>query len=265
MPTPTLHDLGDPTARPRAVFINRAGPDNVNGLFVLGRLAAYLKSLADGGQAQGRLAQRVLIAPGVTSVGELPESARQAYYRIELDHAAPGMDALPQVCLYRPNDDERASACLFGLTAVNELDAPTADDHHGWDTENTAGERFLLVAGRSGELQPACCERLFRSLVAFMKHTGILADVRLAEEEDDLHYFAAEQIFSLQSESAGLFVFRQEPGQWLRAGDVLGYLYDVADGALLKEVKSPVNGLLAAVRRAPLVVEGTVLAFVHRS
>ncbi|MGM0676202.1 succinylglutamate desuccinylase/aspartoacylase family protein [Ectothiorhodospira marina] len=262
-----VHDLGPAERRPRVALVNPGGETNINGQFVLGRLSAFLKSLESGEAARGRLQERILIAPcpEPDQAEIVAQQTRQAFYRVEVSHGADGMDALPQVSLIDPSDDERASACLFGLAAVIE--------HPGhmngglpwlpaW--REAGGENLYLQAGRAGELQPALCERLFRALVTFLTHTEIIREISLAEEEDDLHYFGEKQLFELTSDARGLFVFRQDPGHWLHGGDLIGYLYDRDNGALIKELKTPVSGLLTSIRRNPLVEAGSPVATVSR-
>jgi hypothetical protein len=267
----SIHDLGPRTQRPRVALVN-AGDHNINARFVLARLAAYLRGLEQGDSSvPGRLRQRVMvIASG--QPGKLPDDAvvqaGQAWHRVLLDTGCAGMDALPQVRLgTSPSDDERASACLFGLPSVSEAkDTGSSVPGVPWmeRLDSVSGERYLIIAGHGDDLQPALCERLFRALVAFLLRVDAIQGIELADEEDDLHYFGSDQVFSFISQQPGLFVFRQVPGQWLQAGDLLGYLYDEHDGTLLEELRAPVAGLLASLRRSPLVSEGAVLALIHR-
>ncbi|TVQ71914.1 MAG: succinylglutamate desuccinylase [Chromatiaceae bacterium] len=266
-PANPVHDLGPADRRPRVALVNPGGEANVNGQFVLGRLSAFLKSLETGESARGRLRKRILIAPcpHADQADSVAEQTRQAFYRVEVGHGTDGMDALPQVSLMDPSDDERASACLFGLAAVIEHSGRMNDDSPwlpAW--QEAGGENLYLKAGRVGELQPALCERLFRALVNFLTHAEVIQEISLAEEEDDLHYFGQNQIFELTSDARGLFVFRQDPGRWLHGGDLIGYLYDRDTGALIKEFKTPVSGLLTSIRRNPLVETGSPVATVSR-
>ncbi|MFW5453515.1 succinylglutamate desuccinylase [Thioalkalivibrio sulfidiphilus] len=267
----SVHDLGPRTQRPRVALVN-AGGHNINARFVLARLAAYLRGLEQGDPSvPGRLRQRVMVVPsGQPEVlpDEVLVQAGQAWHRVVLDTGCRGMDALPQVRLgARPSDDERASACLFGLSSVCE-DDDTHTEGHGvpWlaHLDGASGERYMVIAGHGEDLQPALCERLFRALIAFLLRVDAIQGIELADEEDDLHYFGSDQVFRFTSQQPGLFVFRQVPGQWLQAGDLLGYLYDEHDGTLLEELRAPVAGLLASLRRSPLVSEGAVLALIHR-
>ncbi|MFN2348393.1 MAG: succinylglutamate desuccinylase/aspartoacylase family protein [Thioalkalivibrio sp.] len=267
-----FHDLGPRNARPRVALVN-GDKHNINARFVLARLSAYLNSLERGDPAlPGQLRQRVLLLPS-GDPAQLPEELRvqvaQAWHRVELETGDFGMDALPQVRLPAgPSDDERASACLFGLPSVSEResDADPCDRHSPWMDlwVQGFGEQYTVSAGHGHELQPAMCERLFRAMVAFLLRVEVIRGIELAEEEEDLHYFGAGQVFHYRSERSGLFVFRQSPGQWLQAGDLLGYLYNDRDGTLLEELRAPVPGLLAGLRRDPLVTEGALLALIHR-
>jgi predicted deacylase len=118
----------------------------------------------------------------------------------------------------------------------------------------------VIQAGYAGDLQPAHCERLFRALVDFLERCGLLVGVRLAEPEGDVHGFGPRQIFPLISDHAGWFVSRLEVGQWLQAGELVGYVYDGFHGNLTAEIRSPLSGLLSGIRRHPLLCEGDLVA-----
>ena len=84
--------------------------------------------------------------------------------------------------------------------------------------------------------------------------------MRLAEPEEDVQVFGVRQSFPLISDHAGWFVSRLEVGQWLQAGDAVGYVYDGFDGDLRAEIHTPVSGLVAGIRRQPLLCEGDLVA-----
>jgi len=62
------------------------------------------------------------------------------------------------------------------------------------------------------------------------------------------------------AEKAGFFVSKLEVGAWLKAGDLIGYLYDGFTGKVREEMHAPVGGLLLGLRRQPLVFEGDLIA-----
>ncbi|MFO1372596.1 MAG: succinylglutamate desuccinylase [Candidatus Competibacteraceae bacterium] len=281
------HDLGPRARAPRLALVADLGGSELNGMFVLARLAGFLKSIQAGEQPGLRLRERVVIIPAghalraqgnykvrggldlINAAGvrvqpvvdELVAITRKAYYRVDIHTTSLDLEEMPQVRLYAPNDDERASACLFELPAVIER-----PNDHGvasclvrlWRVYG--GENFVIRAGQSGSLQTQHCEVLFRALVVFLDRTGIVSGLKLVDSDEDLRYFGAEQIFVVLAEQSGLFTSRLEVGRWVQAGEELGHVYDSFSGGVKVRVVAPVAGLLASLRRQPLLCEGDLVA-----
>jgi predicted deacylase len=187
---------------------------------------------------------------------------QMAYYRVNVCAANSDIEEMPQVVLYAPNDDERASACLFGLPAVIEQSADSDEAGElvrAWRPYR--GENFVIHAGQSGNLQTRHCEILFRALVAFLNRTGIIEGLQLAEgESEDLHYFGRRQVCDVRAAQSGIFASRLEVGRWVRAGEELGQIHDGFTGNIRVRVMAPVAGLLAGLRRQPLLCGGDLVA-----
>ena len=278
------YDLGPRGRAPRLALIANLNGDDLNGMFVLSRLAAFLRNIETGQPGELRLRERVVIVPALDALhatrpsrNPRADSARRwaggpvadpvatltqsAYYRVDIHPAAADIEEMPQVRLYAPSDDERASACLFGLPAVIERpaedEAPTALAR---DWRVRGGERFVIHAGQAGALHTGHCETLFRALAAFMDRTGLISGLRLAADDEDLRYFGLQQVVTLTAEQSGLFASEQEVGHWLRAGEALGQIYDSLTGAIQVRVLAPAAGLLASLRRQPLLQQGDLVA-----
>lgn len=281
------HDLGPRERTPRLALVADLEGSELNGMFVLSRLAAFLTSIQLGEQPGLRLRERVVIVPtsralrvndasatrGESNASQVTGSevqplldavvavTRKAYYRVDIHTANLDIEELPQIRLYAPNDDERASACLFGLPAVIERPhdpGVTSRLVQAWDA--CGGENFVIRAGQSGNLQTRHCEVLFRALLAFLDRTGILSGLTLAAEEEDLRYFGADQVLTVLAEQSGLFTSRLEVGRWVRAGEELGHIYDSFSGGIKTRVVAPVAGLLASLRRQPLLCARDLIA-----
>jgi predicted deacylase len=288
------HDIGPHAEAPAVALIAGIHGDEVNGVFVLSRLASFLQRLAAGQHAGQELRQRVVIVPAVNVLGLNMRERRWPFDSTDINRMFPGYHAgettqriahavlaltrpaavridvhssnlhfeeLPQVRLYAPHDEERATAFLFGLPAVIERPMNaifTSTIGHAW--RDCGGRNFVIQVGQAGLLQPWHCERLFRALVGFLSRTGIVTGVPLAADEEDVHYFGVEQTLPLISEAAGLFVSRLPVGRWLQAGQVIGHVYDGFNGELLADVSTPVAGLLSGIRRQPLLFEGDLIA-----
>jgi predicted deacylase len=288
------HDFGPAGEAPRVALVAGLHGDELNGVFVLSRLASFLRRVAAGAKLGAELRGRVLVVPAVNVLGvnvrtrnwpfdgtdvnrmfpgydggettqriaaallRLTEPAR---WRIDLHSSNADFEELPQVRLYDPSDEEREAARWLGLPAVVERPASATFHATLASAWRLAGGRGLVVqAGHAGALQPAHCERLFRALLDFLEREGVLWGVRLAESEDEVHCFGPRQAFPVISERAGWFVSRRKVGEWLRAGDRVGFVYDGFSGEQCADVKTPAAGLLAGLRRQPLLCEGDLLA-----
>jgi uncharacterized protein len=289
------HDIGERFGPPRMALVAGLHGNELNGVFVLSRLAAFLKGVMEGQHAGMQLRHRVIIIPAVNILGlntcnrhwpfdntdinrmfpgydagettqriahAVLEVTGPAQFRVDLHSAYLDFEELPQVRLYDPSDDERALARMFGLPAVVERRTNTiftTTIGHAWKTYG--GANFVLRAGYAGNLQLPHCEQLFHALVVFLQRTGILHGMPASQEhEEDVHYFGIDQTTRLVADTAGLFISTLEVGRWVQAGDRIGHVYDGFDGELRAEVKTPVSGLLSGIRRHPLLFEGDLIA-----
>ena len=288
------HDFGPAAEAPTLACVAGLHGNELNGVFVLARLASYLKRLAAGGQQGASLRRRVLLIPAVNALGlnvrrrawpfdgtdlnrmfpgydagettqrvaaAVLAATRGARWRIDLHSSNVDFEELPQVRLFAPNAEEREAARWLALPAVIERPVTptlTTTLAHAW---LQAGRRGLVIqAGYAGGLQPAHCERIFRALVGFLVQSGAVEGLRLAEPEQEVHAFGPRQSFPLISDHAGWFVSRFEVGRWLLAGELVGSVYDGFSGDLGAEIRTPVAGLLAGIRRQPLLCEGDLVA-----
>lgn len=290
------HDIGDSSRPPRLALVGGLHGNELNGVFVLSRLASFLNKVADGSQNGQSLCERVVIVPAVNVLGvntrnrrwpfdatdinrmfpgydagettqriaaAVMEVTRDAHYRVDVHTSNQEFEELPQVRLYEATPEERASAILFGLPAVVELAhnaIVTSTLAYAWRA--CGGENFVIQAGIAGSVQPHHCERLFRALVGFLHRTGILRGTRLSEDED-VHCFGVDRSFPVIAEKAGMFVSPADVGRWVRAGDVIGQAFDGFEGELCAEIRAPLSGLLTGLRRQPMLYEGDLIARIH--
>lgn len=292
------HDIGEEFGPPRIAFVAGLHGNELNGVFVLSRLAAFLQEVAAGQQAGLQLRQRAIIIPAVNILGlntlsrhwpfdntdinrmfpgydagettqriahAVLEVTRPAYHRVDLHSASLDFEEVPQVRLYDPSEDERTLAHLFGLPAVIERPTNTIFTvtlGHAWKTYG--GANFVLRAGYAGNIQLPHCERLFHALVVFLQRTGIVQSKPASDEsEEDVHYFGVEHTVRVVAETAGLFISHLEVGRWLQAGDSIGHVFDGFNGQLRAEIKTPISGLLSGIRRQPLLFEGDLIAHIQ--
>lgn len=286
----SYHDIGPRGRTPRLALVADLHGNELNGLFVLSRLAAFLRGVNVGQRRGLRLRERVVIVPTVNAMAFHDAGARDfaaraqatakhrrstwaavtealaaitcpAYYRVDIRQGSLDVEEMPQARLYAPSDDERATACLFGLPAVIERPiehGATSGLLRAWRQQG--GENFVIHAGQAGSVQTRHCEILFRALVAFLDRAGIVSGLNLTGEEEELRYFSLRQIFVVLAEQSGIFSSALEVGRWVRVGEELGQIYNSFTGGVQTRVVAPVTGLLASLRRQPLLCKGDLLA-----
>jgi predicted deacylase len=292
-----FHEIGDPHQPIRLALVAGVHGNELNGVLVLSRLADYLHDVQSGKIPEVQLQQRVLIIPAVNVLGlnmrmrlwpfdksdinrmfpgydqgettqriaaAVLAATQSAYYRIDVHNSNLDFEEFPHLRLYNPTELERQHAEFFNLSTIleNQIDKILSVSLiQAW--KSYGGENYILRAGQAGSLQLNHCESLFEALQQFLFRTGILSGRQVSTHEKDMFYFKPEQCFRIISEEAGFFVSRQDPGRWMKTGDLVGYLYDGFTGKVREEIKSPVAGLLLGIRRQPLVFEGDLIARVQ--
>ena len=220
------HDFGPASQPAKLALVAGLHGNELNGIFVLSRLAECLQRMTDGRQPGQALTARIIVVPAVNVLGVNTRSRRwpfdktdinrmfpgydrgettqriadavfqltqNAYYRVDLHSSNGDFEEVPQVRLYEPSEDERATALLFGLPAVIERTTDsvfTSTLGHAWHA--CRGESFVIQAGR--------------------------------------------------------------------AGDLIGQVYDAFLGERRAEIRAPVAGLLSGLRRQPLLYQGDLIA-----
>jgi len=292
------HEIGPTTSHPAVALVAGLHGDEINGIFILARLADFLNSVEAGKYPELRLVKRVLIIPAVNVLGvnlrtrtwpfdktdinrmfpgsttsettqriayAVLEATKRAEYRIDIHTASIDFEEIPQVRLYGPSDAERATARKFGLPAIMERSLSpvfTTTMMHSWKA--WPGESFVLRVGQAGTVQLQHCQRVFRAMVSFLGKIGVLEGVDIAVEDEDVCYFDKPSAHRVFAEKAGMFVSDRSVGRWVRAGEEVGYIYDSFGGNVIEKVVAPVAGLLSGIRRHPLLFEGDLIVRVNK-
>ncbi|KAA0893345.1 M14 family metallopeptidase [Oryzomonas rubra] len=287
------HELGPAAGNPAVSFVSGLHGDEINGIYILARLADFLTAVEGGGYPKLRLAQRVLIIPAVNVLGTntlrrawpfdqsdqnrmfpgnqmgettqriaytVLEATKKSAYRVDLHSSNLYFEELPQVRLYDPTPEERETAHLFGLSAIMERSvSPVFTTTLMYSWKYWPGQSFLLQIGQAGSIQLPHCQQVFRGLVSFLGRIGVLEGVEVAEADQEALYFTRECSVRIYADRAGMFVSDKSLGGWVSKGQELGYIYDSFNGNVRTRVTAPVAGLLTGIRRQPMLFEGDLL------
>jgi uncharacterized protein len=87
------HDIGAAHGPPRIALVAGLHRNELNGVFVLSRLAAFLQEVAEGQQAGLYLRERALIIPAVNILGLNTLNRHWPFDNNDINRMFPGYDA----------------------------------------------------------------------------------------------------------------------------------------------------------------------------
>jgi uncharacterized protein len=279
---------------PRVAVIAGIHGDELEGLYVCHRLAAWLERLAES--RPGALRGRVDLIPALNPLGIdtlerfvpvfdadlnrnfpgdrdglLPQRIADAAMRaltgaalvIDIHASNIFLREIPQV---RINQD--FAATLVPLAAGMNLDviwlhgAVTVLEATVAHSLNSRATPCLVVEmGVGMRITPAFTEQLLVGILHVWRQLGVLApDLELAAPTHTPLIADDNNVHYLNAETSGLFVPAIEHWMAVRRGELLGRIISPHHGGALAEVRAPVDGALFTLREYPAVYEGSLLA-----
>lgn len=279
---------------PRVAVVAGIHGDELEGLYVCHRLAAWLEELQ--GNDPAALAGRVELYPAVNTLGLDTLTRGLPVFETDLNRAFPGSAGGPL--------PERLSAALMrelsGAALVVDIHAsniymreipqvrinqefegqlvPLARGMnldliwlHGASTVlettvahslNSGDTRCLVVEmGVGMRITPEFCEQLTVGLLSVWKELGVLAPHVAIPEATHTPLIADDSnVHYLNAQTSGMFVPAASHWTDVHRGELLGTIVSPYCGSILSEVRSPVDGILFTLREYPLVYEGSLMA-----
>jgi len=279
---------------PRVAVVAGIHGDELEGLYVCHRLAAWLEQLAESDPHA--LRGRVDLIPAMNPLGIDTLERFVPVFDADLNRNFPGdgdgllpqriaagaMQALtghalvidihasniflreiPQVRINQEFADtlvplaQHMNLDLIWLHgAVTVLEATIA---HSLNSRATPC--LVVEMGVGMRVTPSFTEQLLVGILNLWRRLGVLAPDLALEEPTHTPLVADDgNVHYLNATTSGLFVPSIEHWMKVRAGQPLGTIVSPHRGDVLSEVCSPVDGVLFTLREYPVVYEGSLLA-----
>jgi len=288
----------------RTVFTGKEGPrvavvagihgDELEGLYVCHRLAAWLEELLRT-NPHGLLGS-IELYPAVNTLGLDTLTRGLPVFDTDLNRAFPGSSGgpLPERLAAALMTELSGAALVVDIHASNiylreipqvrinkdfdELLVPIARRMnldliwlHSASTVlettlahslNSSGTPCLVVEmGVGMRITPDFCEQLAIGILATWKEMGVLAAEVIVPETLHIPLIADDSnVHYLNAQTSGMFIPAASHWTDVRQGELLGTIVSPFQGGILSEVRSPVDGILFTLREYPLVYEGSLMA-----
>lgn len=279
---------------PRVAVVSGIHGDELEGLYLTHRIAAYLEDLAE--RAPAALLGQVELYPAANPLGIDSMTRSVPPYGSDLNRNFPGHreGLFPQRIAAAVLDAVRGAALVVDVHASNIFlrEIPQVRIAHAFSgrllplaesmnldvvwihgaitvleatlahSANVVGTPCLVVEmGVGMRLTPAFTEQVLVGLLHTWRRLGVI-DPRLEIPPLTHAPLVADDgnVIYLNADASGLFV--AESGHWagVHAGQRLGRIVSPHHGRTLAEVRSPSDGVVFTLREFPLVHEGSLLA-----
>lgn len=163
--------------------------------------------------------------------------------------------------IHRLGSDSSLTAVDFGLPFVHEHEPnpqETGSLNYNWQIWNTRA--VSLAGGKGFEIDEDQVLELFYGVLRFLAAQGVLlpmsAPVEAApHQRSQSRVVQDSDIHVVTTPRAGIFSTRCRPGDTVQEGEMLAEILDPHVGEVRSEIRSPSNGTVFYVYRAPLVYE----------
>lgn len=188
------------------------------------------------------------------------EAVRSATYGIDLHGSNAIFEEEPHVRLTEPGPDQLRKAAAFGLPFVFTTAASPvmkATLVFNWQVWNVTS--FTLLGGLARNLGlGAAADKLYRALYRFLVGVGVVDDV-LPPVDPPRVYPHTHQAVVLNGRP-GLLVPKVALASRCARGDVLAEVLSVTTGAVEEAIVAPFDGLVAGLRRYPVLASREMVA-----
>ena len=279
---------------PRVAVVSGIHGDELEGLYVCHRLAAWLEQLAK--TRPDALLGQVELYPALNPLGLDTLRRTVPIYDVDLNRSFPGrpdgllphrvaaaamralagaalvvdihasniyLREIPQVRIARAFEGGLVPlARRMNLDLIWVHEAATVLENTIAHSLNASSVPCLVVEmGVGMRVTPSFAEQIMLGILHAWRALGVLADDVEIDPTTHVPLVAHDgNVHYLNAEVSGVFV--PNAAHWMAVGErqLLGRIVSPLRGDVLAEVRSPVEGILFTLREYPLVYEGSLLA-----
>jgi hypothetical protein len=279
---------------PRVALVSGIHGDELEGLFVCHRIAAWLEDLRQ--RRPEALLGTVELYPGMNPLGLETLQRFIPVFETDLNRNFPGhpeglvpqriaaaamsrltgcslvvdihasnvfLREIPQVRIAREFSHRLVPlARKMNLDLIWIHEAMTVLETTLSHSLNSADTPCLVVEmGVGMRITPHFTDQLVTGILNAWKDLGVLApDLELPPSTHDPLLADDTNVHYANAQTSGIFVPASAHWNRLKKGDLLGRVVSPHQGESLSEVRSPVDGVLFTLREYPLVYEGSLMA-----
>jgi uncharacterized protein len=279
---------------PRAAVVSGIHGDELEGLYVCHRLAAWLEELLRTNPQA--LLGTVELYPALNTLGLDTLTRGLPVFDTDLNRAFPGsaggplpsrladaiMTALAGSCLVvdihasniylreipQVRINQEFEGLLVPIARRMNLDmiwlhgASTVLETTLAHSLNSHGTPCLVAEmGVGMRITPEYCDQLVAGILSAWQDQGVLAsDLELPPTAHTPFIADDSNVHYLNAQTSGMFVAAASHWTNVHRGELLGSIVSPFSGSVLSEVRSPVDGILFTLREYPLVYEGSLMA-----
>lgn len=176
---------------------------------------------------------------------------------------------LPQVRLYESTGVSDDQAGSFGLPIVwRRNTAPMLSGSLAHNLNERGVPTFVVKFGSANRINKFFCQWVFAGILNFFRRAGVLEGdgeecrfvPRGLDHLNQSRIVWPDQVYSLLSPTAGLFVADMRVGDLLQKDQPVGRVVDPVGTEASEEILSPRSGVLLTLRTNPIVYAGSLLA-----
>lgn len=116
---------------------------------------------------------------------------------------------------------------------------------------------FVIESGVALRINYEYCNQIIEGIFCLMKKAGIWTGETIAPRKPIISQDC--QVQFINCESSGIFIPNVKHAQQVRKGDLIGTIAKPIMGAVMEEIRAPIDGIIFTLREYPAVQEGALI------